>query len=70
MIARTKINLEIDPSLLNLNSLSFCLVLIILTRTLPLFWLPRLGAFSCKVARTPTIKATICVARTTRLFVT
>jgi hypothetical protein len=35
---------------------------------LPLIWLPRLGAFSCKVARTPTIKATICIARTSWLL--
>jgi hypothetical protein len=54
-------NSEIDPSLLNLNSLSFSLVLI---RTMPWIWLSRLGVFSCKVARTPTIKAKIWVART------
>jgi hypothetical protein len=53
---------EIDPSLLNMNSLSFALVLIVLIRNLPLIWLPRLREFLCKVGRTPTIKATICVA--------
>jgi hypothetical protein len=40
---------------------SFVLVLIVLARTLHLIWLPRLGAFSCKVARTHIIKATICL---------
>jgi hypothetical protein len=55
---------EIDPSLLELNSLPLALVLIVLTGALALIRLLGLRAFSNKVIRIPTNETTIRVART------
>ena len=60
---------EIDPPLLDLNSLPLAFVLVVLVRALALICRPGPGAFSSKVARTFIDEATVCVAWTIGLYI-